>query len=974
MLRSPFSTVLPERELVRQMNQWLQVRAACEQLSLLRTAELLIRCLFALHCPFSQVNAPPVIQAWLHQHAEPLLSHYLEQWMTVNATTLLTHIVNRQQQMAEKEKEKEREKERVFAAGSSSVSSPAGGNTPTSPSPFNNNTSSSMATAVYRPLYSSSSSASVHAAGAHVPSSSGAAAMAALRSPPSRLSSLSGGGGALASAHRPLGLGLGLGRSSPDHSLSPIHGPMHAKGPLAEVLQQAASPLAPGEEASSSLSAAAAPSAHSPTHQSHTLQQHPISASILRRSSQTSAGGGSERIPSLGLGPGAGAGAGTSSLSSVLQQPNADVLLVEDVRVAQRLAHVALTRAHYRVEIASSGEMALDKYRAMVAQPYPSLRVILMDISLPGISGVEVTERIRRMEAEAASAALIAGNQPASPVYIYGLTATVDPEDLSRYQRAGMNGCILKGKVLADSVKLAVEESERGTVFVNMTEKHETTSPTASSAASVTGLRSASPQVSSSRTPPPLSSVLISRLSSQAGSRSPLAVPMQVSAPASPVPSSPNSSATGSNPSSTAMGPLPTPDFSMLSMASPSPMPLIPGASMGGHLNGGSSLMRAVNSAAALAASYPGATATAAASSVASAAATNSPPPLHHQPLSLQPKRIGIGIGGTSGLSREGSGGAGSPQGLSGSKRPLSVMQDTPMVQRQVSPVPLHAAYGAASAAAAAAAAAGGSGMSFGAAHAPWVSSPASSAASIASSSPPAAGGIDVLLVEDVRVAQRIAARALTNAHYRVDVASNGEAAVEKFKALAQTLRIVLMDINLPGGITGTDATVRIRAHEAALEAAALAAGVPPPPRVLVLGLTGNVDEDNLRLYEAAGMNGCIGKGKQLGEAVQRAIQMHAANPHVFVNLAGPTAAPSAGHAASAAAAAAAAPSVSSIGSNIPSELPSSAASGSAMAAPPAASSSSSSSSPSSAASSSERSSGDSASKRARISDVDRMQ
>lgn len=385
---------------------------------------------------------------------------------------------------------------------------------------------------------------------------------------------------------------------------------------------------------------------------------------------------------------------------------------------------------------------------------------------------------------------------------------------------------------------------------------------------------------------------------------------------------------------------------------------------MGGQLNGATSLING----GAGPVSYPGA-----AASVTSAAATSSPPPLQHQPLSLQPKRIGLGLG--LGVSREG--GAGSP--LSGSKRPLSVMQDTPMVQRQVSPVPMRAGYGAASAAAAAA---GGVGMGFGASHAPWASSPAlSSSSSVThSASPPAAGGIDVLLVEDVRVAQRIAARALTSAHYRVDVASNGEAAVEKFKALAQTLRIVLMDINLPGGITGTDATVRIRAHEATLEAAARAAGLPPPPRVLVLGLTGNVDEDNLRLYEAAGMNGCIAKGKQLADAVQRAIQMHAANPHVFVNLAGPTAA---AVPAGAAAAPAATPGVSPMGSNtMPApELPSSAAASSsslaaasAMPAPAAAASSSSSSPSAAAASSSERTSGDNASKRARISDADRMQ
>ena len=59
--------------------------------------------------------------------------------------------------------------------------------------------------------------------------------------------------------------------------------------------------------------------------------------------------------------------------------------LVEDVRVSQRIAAAALTRAHYKVEVASDGESAVDKYR----QHSATLRIILMDIHLPGISGIE---------------------------------------------------------------------------------------------------------------------------------------------------------------------------------------------------------------------------------------------------------------------------------------------------------------------------------------------------------------------------------------------------------------------------------------------------------------------------------------------------------------------------------------------------------------------------------------------------------
>ena len=150
-----------------------------------------------------------------------------------------------------------------------------------------------------------------------------------------------------------------------------------------------------------------------------------------------------------------------------------------------------------------------------------------------------------------------------------------------------------------------------------------------------------------------------------------------------------------------------------------------------------------------------------------------------------------------------------------------------------------------------------------------------------------------MLLVEDVRVAQRIAARALQTAHYRVDVASSGEAAVERFRAHRRTLKLVLMDINLPGidGIAATEQIRRIETEAQEAEEAAARAQQQTPPSllssspVLVLGLTGNVDESNLRLYEQAGMNGCIVKGRQLGEAVRQAVRMWHERPGTFINL-----------------------------------------------------------------------------------------
>lgn len=50
---------------------------------------------------------------------------------------------------------------------------------------------------------------------------------------------------------------------------------------------------------------------------------------------------------------------------------------------------------------------------------------------------------------------------------IFGLTGNVDPESMRNYEAAGMNGCILKGKVLTEALQTAIEESKDGK-FVNI--------------------------------------------------------------------------------------------------------------------------------------------------------------------------------------------------------------------------------------------------------------------------------------------------------------------------------------------------------------------------------------------------------------------------------------------------------------------------------------------------------------------------
>jgi CheY-like chemotaxis protein len=77
----------------------------------------------------------------------------------------------------------------------------------------------------------------------------------------------------------------------------------------------------------------------------------------------------------------------------------------------------------------------------------------------------------------------------------------------------------------------------------------------------------------------------------------------------------------------------------------------------------------------------------------------------------------------------------------------------------------------------------------------------------------------------------------------------------------------------------GTEAARQIRAIEAEY-----AATHPEHEPVLLIGLTGNVEDGNLKLYEEVGMNGCVLKGSLLTKAMQIAVDRHEANANEFIS------------------------------------------------------------------------------------------
>ena len=91
--------------------------------------------------------------------------------------------------------------------------------------------------------------------------------------------------------------------------------------------------------------------------------------------------------------------------------PRTRILLVEDILANQLVTATLLRREGHLVDIASSGPEAIT---AMGSRPYD---LVLMDIFMPGMSGMDTTRRIRAM------------GGPCAKVPIIALTANVCPED-----------------------------------------------------------------------------------------------------------------------------------------------------------------------------------------------------------------------------------------------------------------------------------------------------------------------------------------------------------------------------------------------------------------------------------------------------------------------------------------------------------------------------------------------------------------
>tara|TARA_R110001592_G_scaffold363396_2_gene687778 strand:- start:210824 stop:212641 length:1818 start_codon:yes stop_codon:yes gene_type:complete len=132
------------------------------------------------------------------------------------------------------------------------------------------------------------------------------------------------------------------------------------------------------------------------------------------------------------------------SAPSTHEQGELKVLLVEDNKVNQLVASNMLSRLGYEPAIADSGDKALELLNQQLFD------VILMDIQMPVMNGLEVTAIIRRREQEHSNGA--------HKAYIVAFTANALVGDKEHYLDNGMDDYLAK-PIIFNNLKAVMEQA-----------------------------------------------------------------------------------------------------------------------------------------------------------------------------------------------------------------------------------------------------------------------------------------------------------------------------------------------------------------------------------------------------------------------------------------------------------------------------------------------------------------------------------
>ncbi len=126
-----------------------------------------------------------------------------------------------------------------------------------------------------------------------------------------------------------------------------------------------------------------------------------------------------------------------------------NILLADDTPMNRSLGVKLLTRRGHKVTEAEDGLQAFEAYKAEVFD------VILMDVQMPVMGGIESTKNIRAFESE---------HPEKKPIPIIALTANNSEEDKQLYLASGMNAVITKPfsiKTIVQDIKDVIDSYDK---------------------------------------------------------------------------------------------------------------------------------------------------------------------------------------------------------------------------------------------------------------------------------------------------------------------------------------------------------------------------------------------------------------------------------------------------------------------------------------------------------------------------------
>lgn len=122
------------------------------------------------------------------------------------------------------------------------------------------------------------------------------------------------------------------------------------------------------------------------------------------------------------------------------QLTDLNILLAEDDLINQKIASFTFARLGVKIDIASNGKEAVEMFYRK------NYDVILMDMQMPVMDGLEATRQIRTVEKE---------KHNDRPVFIIALTANIISDKKDECMRAGMDNMMekpLQEKVLRELI------------------------------------------------------------------------------------------------------------------------------------------------------------------------------------------------------------------------------------------------------------------------------------------------------------------------------------------------------------------------------------------------------------------------------------------------------------------------------------------------------------------------------------------